>query len=117
MSVGDKYVEQPVVIVVEKARAPAKKRDRQCRDSSAKADVGERRVPFIPVKGVVIVGEIRDVKIDFAITVVIAHCDSHGGLLTSIVVQCKSRKITDILKRAIVLVSVEILRHGIVRDR
>src|SRR6267378_916265 len=117
MSVGDKYVEQPVVIVVEKARAPAKKRDRQCRDSSAKADVGERRVAFIPVKGVVIVGEIRDVKIDFAITVVIAHCDSHGGLLTSIVVQCKSREIADVFESPVALVPVKILWYGIVRDR
>src|SRR5713101_8798371 len=74
--IGHENVEQPVVIVVEKAGAPAQKWDRQRRDSSAKSDVGERRVAFIPVKRVVIVGEIRDVKIDFAITVVIADCNS-----------------------------------------
>ncbi len=117
MPVGDEYVEQPVVIVVEKARAPAQKRDRQCCDSSAKADVGKRRVAFIPVKRVVIVGKIRDVEIDFTIAVVVAHCDSHGGLLMPIVVQGKSREIADVFERPVVLVPVEILWYGIVRDR
>src|SRR5258706_11406630 len=79
MPVGHENVEQPVVIVVEKARSPTQKRDRQCPDSSAKTDVGERRVAFIPIKRVVIVGKIRDVEINFTIAVVIAHCYSHGG--------------------------------------
>src|ERR1700731_289923 len=114
MPVGNENVKQPIVVVVEKARAPTQKRYRQCRDSSTKTDVGERRVTFIAVKRVVIVGKIRDVEIDFAIAVVITHCDSHGGLLTSIVVQCKSRKIADILKRAIVFVAVQVLGDGIV---
>src|SRR5216684_7622414 len=117
MPVGHENVEQPVVVVIEKAGAPTEKRDRQCRDSSAKADVGERRVAFIPVKRVVIVGKIRDVEINFTIAVVIAHCDSHGGLLTSIVVQCESREIADVFESPVVLVPVKILWYGIVRDR
>src|SRR5260370_41112346 len=117
VSIGNEYVEQTVVIVLEKARAPAQKRYRQCRDSSAEADVGKGRVTVITVERVVIVGEIRDVEIDFAVTVVIADGDSHGGLLAPLVVQSKSRKIADIFKRAVVFVPVKILcdriaRHG-----
>src|SRR5260370_37058626 len=98
MPVGHENVEQPIVVVIEKAGAPTQKRNRQCRDSRAKADVGERRVAYIPEKRVVIVGKIRDVEINFTITVVMAHCDSHGGLLASILTQSKSRHLASVFE-------------------
>src|SRR5260370_17305237 len=100
MSVGHEEVEQSVVIEVEKACAPAEKRNRKCGDSSAKADVSEGRVPFIPVQRVVVVGEIRDVKINFTVAIVIAHRDSHGGLLTTTVLHHQSPNVTELFNSA-----------------
>src|SRR5260370_38420093 len=110
MSVGHEEVEQSVVIEVEKACAPAEKRNRKCGDSSAKADVSEGRVPFIPVQRVVVVGEIRDVKTNFTVAIVIAHRDSHGGFLTTIVVQSASLQVPTIIRSALLLVRLQELR-------
>jgi len=76
-AIGNEYVEQPVVIVVEKARAPAPENGIVSVAIPAPKLTSEKgRVAFIPVERVVIVGKNRDVEIDLPSTVVIADCDS-----------------------------------------
>ena len=90
MPVGEKKVEQPIVVVIQKPRTPAEERNRRVGDSRRVAHIGKTGVAIVAVERVVVVGKIRDAEIDFAIAVVIADRNSHRGLLATLVIQRKS---------------------------
>ena len=117
MAVGAKYIEQAVVVVIEKSGSPAQKWKSDRGDSCARGHIGKIAVAIIAIESVVVIGKIRNVEIDFSVAVVIAHRDAHGRLLAPFIIQCKPGNIAYVLERAIVFVAVEILGDGVVGHR
>src|SRR5439155_10496746 len=76
VAVGDKQVGKSVIVEVEKSGAPAKKWNRRIHQPGSIRYIRDNAIAFVAKQHVVIVAKIRDVKIDFAIAVVVTHRNS-----------------------------------------
>src|SRR5258708_5180212 len=65
-------------------------------------------------QGVIVVGEVGDVKIDAPVFVVTPACESHSRLLASVFAQCNARRIANFFKRAVSFVDVQKLWRRVV---
>src|SRR5260370_21462858 len=61
--VGDEQVEKPVIIEIEKASAPAKKRNRGQAETGAKGHVGKGGIAIVAVESLVVVGKGSDEEV------------------------------------------------------
>src|SRR5213075_1862696 len=114
VAVGGKYVLPTIVVVVEKSRAPAKKRNRGGSDAGLKADVGKISITLVAIKGIVIVGERRHVEREVSAIFVIADSEPHRRLFPAVFFQRKSGWIAGVFESSIALVQKQIIRHGII---
>ena len=115
MPVGDKQIQPAVVIEIQESRSPGEKR---CRGPGKPRHVGHIRktsVPVISVERFVIIGKRRREKIDSPCPLVIPNRDPHGRLFAAVIAQGKSRRIALVFKGPVVLVSIKVVRCGIIR--
>src|SRR5437868_14679761 len=116
MPIGHEDVDEAIVVIVEKAGPPSEKGNRRFRNAGTEGDIAKISVPIISIQGVVIIREVRDIQIDFAVAIVVAYGNSHRGLLARIPIDGESGQITYVLKGAIVAVAIEVLGNRVVRD-
>src|SRR6185503_16246287 len=117
MAVGEKQIQQAIVVIVEKSCSPAEKRNGGIRNSGRIAHIREAGIPVISVERVVVIRKIGDAEVDAPVSVVIAYRNPHRCLFAAFIVKRKSRKIADVLECAVVLVAVKILWDRIVGDQ
>src|SRR4030095_13963589 len=104
MTIRYKEIDPTVIVVVKKLGSPPDVRQAHRRDFGSIRDISERVVAVIPVKRVVVVVKICNEQIQFLIVIVIANSHAHTSLLTAVLIYCRSRLKTDLLKRAIAVV-------------
>src|SRR5260370_22555635 len=117
MPIGEKNVEESIIVIVQKTRTPTEKWNCHVRHAGSEAYIGKAGVSVVAVQRVVVVGEIRDAEVDSSVAVVIADRNPHSGLFSTLVIQSESREVTDVLERAVMLVVVEVFRDGIIRNQ
>ena len=103
-----------IVVVVDKAVAPADKRNGHFCDPCLVGDFGKAAFPIVVVERLVVVGEIGDQQVDQAVVHVVAYGQAHGCDLAALVVQRKAGDIALIFKRAVALINVEVVGLGVV---
>src|SRR6266571_2917937 len=116
VAIGRENIEQTVVVVVEESSSPAQKGKSDGGYSRASGNIGKIAIAVVTIQSIVVVGKIGDIEIDFSVAVVVAHGDTHGCLLAPFVIQGEPGNITNVLERAVVLVAVEVLGDGVVRN-
>src|SRR6185369_7179916 len=87
MSIHNKQIEPPIVVVVDKTRTPTKKRNRNFTKPGLKCHVGEVVVAVVVVKNVRIVREVGDMEIDAPVVVIITDSETHSRLLAPVLIQ------------------------------
>src|SRR4029077_7449141 len=99
----------------EESRSPSQKGNRRARQARLVGHIRKTSMTVIPIERFVVVGKRRGEKINSPLPLVIADRDPHGRLLASVFAQRKSRRVTYILKCAVVPVAIEIVGCGIIR--
>ncbi len=79
VAVDFEEVEPAVVVVIEKAIAPADKGDGGLGNTGFIADVGEARVAIVVEEDFVVVAEVGNKEAEQALVFVVARGDAHGG--------------------------------------
>src|SRR4029077_19476186 len=85
--------------------------------AGTEAGVSKRGVAIVLIESVALVGEIGDDQVGPAVIVVIGEVDAHAGISAAVAVDGYLRRQTHFFKRAITLVVVEELDHGVVGDK
>jgi hypothetical protein len=114
VAVDHEEVEPAVVVVVEKAVAPADKGNGGLGDSGLVADVGKARVAVVVVEHLIVVAKVGDEKIEQAVVLVVARGNAHGGDLAAVLVQREARRVALVVEGAVALVDVEKVGLGVV---
>src|SRR5260370_3575052 len=116
VAVGDEDVEKAIVVKVEKAGAPGKKRNCGVTEAGAEGDVCEIGAAVVAIKRFVVVGKGGDEKVELAVAIVIAEGNAHGGLGAAFFVDSETTLIAHIFKRAVATGAIEVVGCGIVGD-
>src|SRR5205823_13625719 len=90
-----------VVVVIEKAGAPAKERYRRASETGFEGDVGEARVAVVAIKSFVVVGKGRDEQAETAGVIVVAQGDAHGGLGAAFFIKGEAAHVADVFEGAV----------------
>src|SRR5215467_10283859 len=106
MAIGYKQVEQAIIVEIQEACAPSKERYCWRAQPSLVGHVRKTSVALIAIKRVVVVGKTGDVKIQFAVSVVISNGDPHRGLFPSFAAQRKPGHIAHIFESAVAKVAI-----------
>src|SRR5882762_5766827 len=117
VTVDDKNVQQPVIVKIEEPASPSQKGDGRTRQTGPIRNVSKTARAVVPVECLVVIRKRCREKINFPVTIVVAHTDPHGRLLTPVLAQSKSRGVTYIFKCAVVPIAVKIVGHGIISHR
>ena len=116
MPVHDHQIFPAVVVVIQKACAPAQKRNRHLAESGLESHVSKIAGAIIVIQDIRVVGKISDMKIDAAVIVVITNCQSHPCLLATIFVECNAGRITCLFKSSVTFVDVELFWRRVIDD-
>src|SRR2546427_8039849 len=77
MAISDKQVKQAIIVKIQKACPPPEKRYRGLYQPRVIRDFGKDAVSFVTKQDVIVVREIRNIKVHFPIAVVIADRNAH----------------------------------------
>ena len=87
MTIRHDQIQPTVIVIIQEAGAPTKKRKCDLAESGEISHVSEIRIAVIVIKHIRIVREIRDLETDPARVIVITDRNSHPRLLASVLVQ------------------------------
>ena len=116
VALRDQQVFEAVVVVVEKMNAPSGMQKRHARKARDIRVIGERAVAVVAIQRVLLVCEIRDDQVRQTIVVEVLEVDAHTRVSAAITVNGDLRREPLLLERAIAVVVIEELGHGVVRD-
>src|SRR5437870_12379363 len=111
MAVDHKQIDPSVVIIIEEFRAPAHVRKTYRGDFSRVRNVGERTSAVVMIERVIVVVEVSYKQVGLSVMVVVAHRDTHASLFAAVLVDCRPRRKSDLLKRAVSVIVVEEIRR------
>ena len=114
VAIRDENIQQSVVIKVDESGSPSEKRNGWTAQACPECDFGKTGITIIPEKRVVIVGKYCHIKVDFAVAIVVTHCNPHGCLRQPIVGESEAGQVTHVFKGTVVKITVEITRDRIV---
>ena len=114
MSVGDKEVLPAVIVVIEEVGAPPQEAQAGQAQSGGAAHVPESVASQVPVKGVVVRGEVGDVDVESSVPVVVAEGDPHAGLSLPVLVEGHGRHQSPFIEGSVSPIAEEKVGHGIV---
>ncbi len=115
MAICHKNVLPAIVIKINEPCAPGEKGDGRLAHSKLKSKIEKIASPLVVKQSVVVIRKIGDVKIHFAIVVIITHRNAHGCLFASGFAEGESGRVADIFERPIAQVPVEIPGRRIIR--
>src|SRR6266567_142413 len=105
-----------VVVVIEKLSSPPHVRKTRLGHSGIVGNVGERILSDVAVKHIVFIVKVGNEYIEPSIVIIVTYRDAHTPLLGAISVDCEAGFESDLAKRAIPVVMVEIIRCRVVGD-
>src|SRR5262249_10354050 len=105
-----------VVVVVEKASAPAGIRKRRASHAGGAGDVREDAASAVLKQHVALIGKIGHEDIGAPVIVVVGEIDAHSGKRPSIVVEADICFQGDVSKGSVAIIPIEEALHGIVGD-
>ena len=86
MAVGNDQIQPTIVVKIDKAGAPTKKRKRNLAEAGQKSYIGKISIAIVVIEHVRVVGKVCNVEADATRVVIVADRDSHSRLLSSILV-------------------------------
>ena len=110
MAVGNDQIQPAIVVKIDKASAPTKKRKRDLAESGQKSYIGKISIAVVVIEHVRVVRKVCNVETDTARVVIIADRDSHSRLLSSVLVQSNPRRVADLFESSIAFVYVDQFR-------
>src|SRR6266446_3231498 len=113
MSLTDKHILPPVVIVINEFSSPAGVGQRDAAHPARSRDVFKGAMD-VTKQGIFLIRECVDKDIGPAVIVIILEVDAHARKGLTLVVICNSRREPDFLERSVPLVSEELLGKRIV---
>src|SRR6266404_4958947 len=116
MAVGNEQIDPAVVVVIEKLGSPADIRKADRRHSGIVGNVRERIAANVAVKHIVFIVEVSDEYVEPSVVIIVTQRDAHTALLGAVSVNRHARFEPDLLKRAVPVVMVEIVRRRVVGD-
>ncbi len=116
MTVDDQQINPTVVVVVKKLGSPTNVGQTYGSDFCCVRNIGKRSVPIIVVKSVVVVIEICNEQIEFAIVIIVAQRDSHASLLAAVFIYRRTGIETNIFESPVTIIVIEKVRCRIVCD-
>src|SRR5258706_13750187 len=116
MTVGNEQIDPPVVVVIENLGSPADIRKADRRHSGIVGNICERIATNTAVKHIVFIVEVGDEYVEPSVVVIVTQRDAHAALLGAVSVNRHARFESDLLKRAVPVVMVEIVRRRVVGD-
>ena len=117
VAVDDKQINPTIVVIVKELGSPTHVRKTYRGDFSSVGNVGERIEAVVMVERVVVVVEIGYEQVEPPVMVVVAYCYAHASLLAAVLVDCRARRKSDLLKRAVPVIVVEEIRRRVVSDK
>src|ERR1700674_5533161 len=114
VAVGNEQIDPTVVVVIEKLSSPAYIRKAYRGHSGIVGNIGERIASNVAVKDIVFIVEVGNEYIEPAVVIIVAHSDAHAALLGTVSVDRHTRFESDLAKRTIPVVVVEIVRRRVV---
>jgi len=91
MALGDEEILPAIIIIVEKADAPAGMLHSGARQAGTEAGIRKRGVAIVLVESVVLVGQIGDQQVRPAVVIVIGEIDAHAGIRASVAIDSHLR--------------------------
>src|SRR5690348_644309 len=104
MSLGDQEIILAIIIIIEKANAPAGVKSCDAPQIRIVGNVGKSAVAVISVQGVRLIGEIGDQQIGQAVVVVVGEIHSHARIGAAVSVGGDAGSQADLLERSVALV-------------
>src|SRR6266849_205274 len=114
MAVGDAQIDPAVIVVIEELSPPADIRNTDRGHSGIVGNIGERIGSNVAVKDIVFIVEGGNEYIEPSVVIIVAHSDAHAALLATVSVDRRTRFESDLAKRTIPVVMVEIVRRRVV---
>src|SRR6202521_6131694 len=116
VAVGNEQIDPTVVVVIEKLSSPAYIRKAYRGHSGIVGNIRERIASNVAVKHIVFIVEVGDEYIEPSVMIIVTHCDAHAPLLGAVSVDRQARFESDLAKRAVPIVMVEIIRRRVIGD-
>src|SRR6266851_5414468 len=116
MTVDDQEINPTVVVVVKKLGSPTNVGKTYGSDFCGIRDIGKRTVAIIVIKGVVVVVEICDKQIEFAVMIIVTKSDSHASLFAAVFIYRGTGVETNVFEGAVAVIVVKEIRRRIVCD-
>ena len=114
MAVGNKNVQESIVVEIEKTGTPAKERYHGISETNAKGNVREIAIAVIAIEWLVVVRECGDEEIDSAIAIVVADGDPHRCLSAPLFAERNPRTVASILECPVMMIPVQVVCRRIV---
>src|SRR2546421_11096861 len=117
MTVDYQEIGPAIVVIIEKPGAPANVRQAYRRHFSRVGNIGKRTLAVVVIESIVIIVEVRNEQVEFAVVIIIAECHAHAPLLTSVFIYRHTCGKPNILEGTVPIVVIEKVRSRIIGDK
>src|SRR5216683_6064588 len=111
VSVDDKQINPTIVVVVTKLGSPTNVGKTYSSYFCCIRNIGKRTVAIIVIKRVVVVVEICNKQIEFAVVIIVTECDPHASLLAAVFIYRCTGVETNIFESAVAVIVIKEIRR------